>query len=86
MTAPPGTNAGQSHQSNGGTEYERLATLVRELQDECNRLRQALAKMETERDLYRKAMFENARTAREFQDVDIATLEAMSAGPVDRIE
>jgi hypothetical protein len=86
MTTVPGPSQTQGHQSNGSAESERLATLVRELQDECERLRQALAKVETERDWYRKAISENARAAREFEDVDIPTLEAISAGPVEMIE
>ena len=59
---------------------------LQELQNECNRLREALAKAEAERDWYRKAIYENARAAREFEDVDIPSLEKMSAGPVEMIE
>jgi predicted nucleic acid-binding Zn-ribbon protein len=80
------TGQTQTHQANGSAEIDRLTALVRELQDECTRLRQALAQSETERNRYLKSIYENARTAREFEDVDIPTLKAMSAGPVEMIE
>ena len=67
-------------------ETERLRMLVQSLQDECARLRQDLAKTEAERDQYLKGLYENARKIREFEDVDIPSLEAMSGGPVEMIE
>lgn len=76
----------QTQGVNGNTEVERLATLVQQLQDECAKLRQALAKTEAERHLYRQAFYANARATREFQDVDIPSLEAISAGPVEMME
>jgi predicted RNase H-like nuclease (RuvC/YqgF family) len=80
------TGQSQTHQANGSAEIERLTALNRELQDECTRLCQALAQMEAERNRYLKAIHENARMAREFEDVDIPSLKAMSAGPVEMIE
>ncbi len=80
------TGQTQTHQANGSPGTERLGALVRELQEECNRLRQALAQMEKERNAYLKAIYEDARAAREFEDVDIPSLDAMSAGPVEMIE
>jgi outer membrane murein-binding lipoprotein Lpp len=78
---------GQSHtqQANGSAEVERLAAAVRELQNECNRLRLALTAAAAERDSYRQSLYETARAAREFEDVDIPSLEAISAGPVEMI-
>jgi hypothetical protein len=76
----------ESKGSDGNAETARLATVVQELQAECAKLRQALAKTEAERNLYLKAIYANARATREFEDVDIASLEAMSAGPVEMIE
>ena len=72
--------------TNGSAEIERLATLVRELQEERMRMRQTLAKTEMERDRYRQAYLDQARAARAFEDLDIPTLEAISAGPVEVIE
>ena len=60
-----------------------LAALARRLQDECDRLKQALAKTEAERDLYRKAAIEQARATLHFEDVTIPDLEKISAGPVE---
>jgi hypothetical protein len=67
-------------------ELARLATLVRQQRDECERLRQALAKAEAQRDLYLKAVYEHLRGTFHFEDVDIPGLEAISAGPVETIE
>ena len=58
----------------------------RELKEECARLRDALAQIETERNWYRKALYEHARASREFEDLDLATLQSMSAGPVEEIK
>ena len=71
--------------ANGSAEIERLVTLVRELQEECIRMRQTLAKTEMERDRYRQAYLDQARAARAFEDLDIPTLKAISAGPVEMI-
>jgi predicted nuclease with TOPRIM domain len=72
--------------ANGSAEIERLQTRVRELQEESTRMRQTLAKTEMERDRYRQAYLDQARAARAFEDLDIPTLEAISAGPVEMIE
>ena len=71
--------------SNGHAEIERLNQLVRTLQDECERLRNALEVAEAERKLFRTAFYDNLRAAREFEDVDIPSLERISAGPVEMI-
>ena len=63
----------------------RLEARIRELQDECNGVRQALTKSEAERDRYRQAFLDQLRELREFENLDIPTLEAMSAGPVEPI-
>ena len=60
--------------------------LIRELQEECNQLRQALADVKLERDCYRQMLLEELRSRGEFEDLDITTLEAMSAGPVELLE
>lgn len=72
-------------QSNGNDELARLAAFVREQQAVIAHMSKALAKAEQEREWYRKAICEYEREKREFEDVDIATLEAMSAGPVEPI-
>jgi len=72
--------------ANGSSEIERLGSLVSDLQQENTRLRQSLLKVESERDRYREAFLDHARAAREFEDLDIPTLESMSAGPVEMIE
>ena len=72
--------------ANGSAEIKGLQTLVRELQEECIRMRQTLAKTETERDRYGQAYLEQARAVRAFEDLDIPTLKAISAGPVEMIE
>jgi hypothetical protein len=76
----------QVESANPNAETERLAALVQELQEECDKLRQALAQAQSERDGYRKAIYEHARAAREFVDVDIDSLKAVSAGPVETID
>jgi predicted nucleic acid-binding Zn-ribbon protein len=76
----------QSQGANGSAEIARLSTRVQELQDECEKLRQALAKLQAERDRYLKALYAGARATREFEDVDIASLQAMTSGPVEMIE
>jgi hypothetical protein len=58
----------------------------KELKEECARLREALAQIETERNWYRKALYEHARASREFEDLDLATLQSISAGPVEEIK
>lgn len=67
---------------NGARSAEH-ASQIKLLQDECDRLRDALARTESERDLYRKALYEQMRGSFQFQDVTIAELEKMSAGPVE---
>lgn len=76
----------QVDSANDRTDTERLEATVRELQQECNRLRQALINAEKERTAYRHLFLEQARAAREFEDLDIPTLEAMSAGPVEEMD
>jgi hypothetical protein len=80
------TKQAQLEPSNGNPAMDALIARLERLQEECDRLRQALAKSEEERKLYRKALYEQGRAAREFEDVDIASLEAMSAGPVGILE
>ena len=86
MTIANDTIQSPSHLTNGSTEIERLNAFICELQEECKSLRQALTKTEIERDRYHQAFVEEARAAREFEDLDISTLETMSAGPVEMIE
>jgi hypothetical protein len=62
-------------------EAERLTGLVRKLREECERLREALAKAEAERDRYSSAL----RTAFPFEDVTIEELRAASVGAVEII-
>jgi hypothetical protein len=80
------TSQGPANLANGSAEIQRLETIIREQQEECNTLRQALAKSEIERNRYRQLFIDELRTAREFENLDIPTLEAMSAGPVEMIE
>lgn len=75
----------QPHAVNGNAEVERLSALVQQLQAECARLRQALEESEAERELFRQGYYEKLRAEREFVDVDIASLTAMSAGPVEKL-
>jgi seryl-tRNA synthetase len=67
-------------------EAAELATAVRELQQECQALRQSLARAEEERNLYLKALYAKARETIPFEDVDIPELEKTSAGPVETLE
>jgi len=76
--------ASAASESNG--EAQRLAALVNDLQVEIATLRQSLAKVEAERDLYLKAVYSNARGTLHFEDVDIAELEKSSAGPLQTLE
>lgn len=85
MANAPERSPSQPHAVNGNAEVERLTTLVQQLQDECVRLRQALEDAEAERQLYRQAYYDRLRAEREFEDVDIASLKAMSAGPVEKL-
>ncbi len=71
--------------TNGDGELQRLEAMVRELQTECGKLREALAKAESEREAYRDLFLQEARERREFEDLDIPTLERMSAGPVEKL-
>ena len=72
--------------SNGDPDMERLAAQVKQLQTECEKLRQSLARTEAERDHYLKAIYAYERAKLEFEDIDIAELEKASAGPVELIE
>jgi hypothetical protein len=72
--------------TNGAADIEGLHSQIRELQEECSKLKQALASSEDERIRYRQAFLDQARAAREFEDVDIVSLEKMSAGPVELLE
>jgi hypothetical protein len=76
------------HQFNGISETERLELLVKQLQTECESLRQALARSEMERNLYLKAVYahERERALLEFPDVDFDELKKASAGPVELLE
>ncbi len=67
-------------------EVERLETLTKELQEECDKLRQSLAEVKAERDLYRKAVYENARAGLHFEDVTIPELQAATGGPVQLLD
>lgn len=69
-------------QANGNHDVARLAALVRSLQGECAELRASLAKAESERDLYLKAVYEHARKSFAFGDLDLDELRRTSAGPV----
>ena len=75
----------QAHLNNGQAEIERLHDLLRNANEECQSLRQALADTKAERDGYRELFLEQARAAREFEDLDIDTLKALSAGPLKPI-
>ena len=63
-----------------------LATAVQKLQEECQTLRQELARAEAERNLYLKALYAGARETCPVEDVDIPELERNSAGPVETLE
>jgi hypothetical protein len=69
-----------------GQPQPRESDLVKGLQEEIAKLRRALAEVEAERDLYRKAVYENARANLHFENVDIPELEGMSGGPVQTLE
>jgi hypothetical protein len=74
------------HAINGAADIEGLHAQIRDLQKECSRLNQALASSEDERNRYRQAFLDQARASREFEDLDVAALENMSAGPVEMLE
>jgi hypothetical protein len=71
--------------ANGISETVQLQAQITKLEAECRRLKQALAAAELERDRYRCAFLDQARAAREFEDLDVPTLERMSAGPVEKL-
>ena len=75
-----------THAANSSAGTDALQNLVRELEAECNRLKQALAASEAERKRYHQAFLDQARAAREFEDRDVDALKAMSAGQVELIE
>jgi transcription elongation GreA/GreB family factor len=80
------TEAGSTPLPEANGEAQRLAALVKELQQEVANLRQSLAKAEADRDLYLKAVYANARETLHFENVNIAELEKSSAGPVQALD
>lgn len=68
---------------NNGSEQLQLASLVRELRVECERLRHELALAEAERDLYYKAIHSDPRGMQLLANLDIADFEKCSAGLVE---
>jgi hypothetical protein len=73
-------------QSNGNAEIARLSLLAEQAQAECERLRNALARCEAERDHYLKAVYAAERAKLHSFDVDIGELEKAAVGPVETIE
>jgi hypothetical protein len=67
-------------------ETERLAALVRGLEEECEKLRRSLASVKADRDRYQKIVYANARGSLHFEGVDIPELEQTSGGPVQTLE
>ena len=55
------------------------------LRKECAILREKLARIEPEYEFFRSEFYVNARTVREFEDVDIEQLQRESTGPVELI-
>jgi hypothetical protein len=88
-SAPMTSTQLEAHDLNGSAEIERLTTQVGQLRAECARLAQALKEAAVEGDLARKTLSkvlaQIEREKREFEDVDIASLEAISAGPVEML-
>ncbi len=80
------TGEHQTHPPNGSSAIEHLTAQLRALETECATLRTALATSNLECDRWRAAYYDEARAAREFEDLDIETLKAMTAGPVEMIE
>lgn len=71
--------------TNSDADVRRLEALVGDLNLECGKLRDALAKAESEREAYRHLFLEEARQRRELEDADLATLLATSPGPVKKL-
>jgi molecular chaperone GrpE (heat shock protein) len=71
--------------TNGDAELQRLEALVANLRAECDNLREALAKVESERESYRQLFLTEARERREFANVDYDDLIRTSAGPVEKL-
>jgi len=69
-----------------GQPQPRESDLIKGLQEEIAKLRQSLAQVEAERDLYRKAVYESTRGTFHFENVDIPELERTSGGPVQTLE
>ncbi|MCI0739065.1 MAG: hypothetical protein L0Y72_08475 [Gemmataceae bacterium] len=86
MANPQENGQAKIEEASTKAENALLAAQVQQLQSECDQLRRALAKCEEERNLYLKAVYEHHRANREFEDVDIPSLEAISAGPVELID
>ena len=66
-----------SQVSNANPETDRLANLVKGLEEECAKLRQALAQLEAERNLYLKAVYANSHATLHFEDVDLPGLKTV---------
>lgn len=64
----------------------KTASRARALEEECEKLRQSLAQVAAERDLYLKALYAYGRSTLHFENVDIPELERMTSGPVLRLE
>jgi exonuclease VII small subunit len=75
----------QPNATNGDAMVQRLEALVSELESECGKLREALAKAESEREAYRQLFLDEARQRREFTDADYDDLVNASAGPVEKL-
>jgi hypothetical protein len=90
MPNPDENGRAKTQQPSSDVENAQLSVAIEELRTECDGLRKALARAEEERDLYLKAVYEYEReralASREFEDIDIDALKAMSAGPVETIE
>ncbi|HZZ80187.1 MAG TPA: hypothetical protein VFE62_16860 [Gemmataceae bacterium] len=71
--------------ANSDSEVQRLEALVGDLQTECAKLRDALAKAESEREAYRHLFLNEARERGEFRDVDFDDLIRTSPGPVETL-
>jgi hypothetical protein len=74
------------HQSNNNAEIARVSLLLEQAEAECEKLRNALARCEAERDHYLKAVYASERAKLHVVDVDFAELEKAAAGPVETIE
>ena len=73
-------------ETNSASEIQRLLSVVKSLQTECQELRIALAHSEEERERYLKAVYRYERGRLDMDDLRRLEEEGLSAGPVELLQ